>query len=137
MLKKLIAGLVIVALSTSAMARNVTVTFADGSTHRYENTPESVTPEQIVERAQRDFPTFQVVHLDGGRPVEPESEWTAGKVLMTIFGVVLIGAAIYYGIDMIKHAGAAKTHPCVNPSDIAKDGSRCGARASSVRPGGA
>ena len=136
-MKKIIVALLICSVSMSAVARDITVTFADGGQHQYRNAPDSLSPEDVIQRVQVDFPNRAVANLDGGKGQTNNSSWSAGDVLMTIFGVVLIGAAIYYGIDMIKHASAAKTHPCVNPSDIARDGSRCGYRASSVRPGGA
>src|SRR6516164_9834318 len=49
------------------MTRNITVEFDDGSSHRYENAPDDVTPEQITERAQKDFAGRTVTHLDGGK----------------------------------------------------------------------
>lgn len=58
------------------MPRNITVTFADGSTHIYQNAPDDVTPEQITARAQQEFGQ-EVAALDGGRgqgETEPEGE---------------------------------------------------------------
>jgi hypothetical protein len=49
------------------MARNVTVFFADGSSHVYANVPDGVTPEQVSARAQSQFPDRQIRHMDGGR----------------------------------------------------------------------
>lgn len=46
--------------------RNITVTFADGDTHIYQNAPDDVTPEQVTARAQREFGKT-VTQLDGGR----------------------------------------------------------------------
>jgi hypothetical protein len=37
------------------MARNVTITFEDNSTHKYESVPDEVTPDQIEQRALKDF----------------------------------------------------------------------------------
>ncbi len=48
------------------MARDITVTFADGSTHVYQNAPDNVTPEQVSSRAQSEFGK-SVKALDGGR----------------------------------------------------------------------
>jgi hypothetical protein len=48
------------------MPRNITVTFSDGSTHVYQNAPDSITPEQVSARASQDFGK-QVASLDGGR----------------------------------------------------------------------
>lgn len=60
------------------MARNITVTFEDGSTHVYENAPDAVTPEAAIQRAQQDFKKG-VAHIDGGRaqvsvPKAPKEE---------------------------------------------------------------
>jgi len=59
------------------MPRNITVTFADGTTHVYRNAPDNVTPEQVTQRAQSEFGK-QVKALDGGRraaakPAAPRS----------------------------------------------------------------
>lgn len=48
------------------MPRDITVTFADGSTAQYKNAPDDVTPEQVMQRAQSEY-GGQVVALDGGR----------------------------------------------------------------------
>lgn len=48
------------------MPRNITITFADGSTHVYQNAPDNVTPDAVAARAQKDFGK-QVKALDGGR----------------------------------------------------------------------
>ena len=37
------------------MARNVTITFDDNTTHKYESVPDEVTPDQIEQRAVKDF----------------------------------------------------------------------------------
>jgi hypothetical protein len=48
------------------MARNITVTLADGSTHVYRGAPDNVTPAQVTARARKEF--GQDVHaLDGGK----------------------------------------------------------------------
>ena len=48
------------------MARDITVTFEDGSQHVYRNAPDNVTPDAVAERARRDFGKT-VVSMDGGR----------------------------------------------------------------------
>jgi hypothetical protein len=129
MFKKLIVTLVILATATTAMARDITVTFADGSKHQYNNAPDSVTPEQVMARVSQEFPNKTLVNVDGGKAVESESIWpTVGKIVL---GVLVIGA-LGYAIR-----GAHASHPCVLPTDRASNGSLCGGRASSVRPGGA
>lgn len=37
------------------MPRNVTVTLDDGTQHSYQNIPDDVTPDQVTQRAQKDF----------------------------------------------------------------------------------
>lgn len=48
------------------MARNITVTFDDGTTHVYQNAPDDVTPDAVQTRAEKDFGK-SVTHLDGGK----------------------------------------------------------------------
>ena len=48
------------------MARDVTVTFGDGSSHVYQNAPDDITPGDIQARAEKDFGK-SVTALDGGR----------------------------------------------------------------------
>lgn len=48
------------------MARNITVTFNDGTTHVYQNAPDDLTPDAVQARAQKDFGK-SVVSLDGGK----------------------------------------------------------------------
>jgi len=49
------------------MARNITITFSDGASHRYENIPDSVTPDMIESRVQKDFPGKKITNIDGGK----------------------------------------------------------------------
>lgn len=49
------------------MSRNITITFSDGSSHRYENIPSTVTPDQIEARVKKDFPNRKIKNIDGGR----------------------------------------------------------------------
>jgi hypothetical protein len=131
MFKKLVITTIIAAMASTAMARDITVTFADGSQHQYNNAPDSATPEQIIARARQDFPDRALSNIDGNTTSDTDSIWpTVGKIVL---GVIVIGAAVY-GIRAI---GSLHAHPCVNPTDRASNGSLCGLRASSVRVGGA
>ena len=47
------------------MARNITVTFSDGTSHVYQNAPDDLTPDVVEARAQKDFGKT-VTGLDGG-----------------------------------------------------------------------
>lgn len=53
------------------MPRNITITFADGSSHVYQNAPDDLTPEAVTARARQEFGK-EVQHLDGGRPERQE-----------------------------------------------------------------
>ena len=47
------------------MPRNVTVVFGDGQTHVFADVPDNVTPDQIEERANREFPDRPVRQVIG------------------------------------------------------------------------
>ena len=140
MFKKLIVSIVILAISTGAVARDITVTFSDGSQHEYNNTPDNVTPAQVKDRAERDFPNRRLVQIAGteteqGAKISDEQfidKW--GVLAYVLVGVVVVGAIVYAGPLIAAASGGSGG--CNVPSDRAKDGSRCGNRAASVRPGG-
>lgn len=48
------------------MARTITVTFGDGSSHVYQNAPDDITPDAVAARAQADYPKQTVSSIDGG-----------------------------------------------------------------------
>lgn len=52
--------------TSGAMPRNITVTFADGSTHVYLGAPDNISPDQVSARAAKEFGK-PVKSLDGGR----------------------------------------------------------------------
>jgi len=60
------------------MPRNITVTFADGSTHVYQNAPDNVSPEQVSSRASKEFGK-PVKALDGGRGTAPQKAAPTGR----------------------------------------------------------
>jgi len=53
------------------MPRNVTLTFADGTTHVYNNVPDNATPGTVIARANKDFPGQSIRNIDGGRTGVP------------------------------------------------------------------
>ena len=53
------------------MPRNVTVTLANGTTHTYRNVADNVTPDQVEQRAAKDFPGQRVTNISGGRKSAP------------------------------------------------------------------
>lgn len=48
------------------MPRDITVTFEDGSQHEYKGAPDSITPDAVAERAQKEF-NLPIAHIDGGK----------------------------------------------------------------------
>lgn len=80
------------------MPRNITVTFADGSSHTYQNAPDDVTPDQVEARASQEFGK-KVSALDGGRapveakPTEPQGPGMMEKIVRTARLFTPAGAA--------------------------------------------
>lgn len=66
------------------MPRNITLTFEDGSTHVYQNAPDEITPEQVMQRAAKDYADARVIGIDGGRPAKSLGklalDWVAGGI---------------------------------------------------------
>ena len=128
MFKKLVVYSLAMAMM-SAHAKDMTVVFKDGTAHDYTNVPDKVTKSMVADRAAKDFPGRAVERVDGD-----ENFWD------TTTGNVVYVVALVAGVAVIGHL-ASKAFPaggkCNVPSDIAADGSRCGNRAASVRPGGA
>ena len=56
------------------MARDITVSFDDGSSHVYRNAPDNITPDQAFARAQQDFAGKNIINLDGGRGIAPTAQ---------------------------------------------------------------
>jgi hypothetical protein len=76
------------------MPRNITVTFADGTTHVYQNAPDDVTPDAVSARAQKEFGKT-VAALDGGRAApaapKPIPEATYGEAVTDVGGRLVRG----------------------------------------------
>jgi hypothetical protein len=49
------------------MPRDVTLTFDDGSSHQYKGVPDDATPDQITERAGKEFEGKTLTGIDGGK----------------------------------------------------------------------
>lgn len=60
------------------MPRDVTVTLANGSRHVFKNVPDNVTPDQIEQRAARQFPGQSIKAIDGGRKVSRTEAFVSG-----------------------------------------------------------
>jgi hypothetical protein len=87
------------------MPRNITVTFADGSSHVYQGAPDDVTPDQVEARASKEFGK-KVASLDGGRGAAPEpsmidsvKQGAGNLVAGAVRGAGSIGASILYPVD--------------------------------------
>jgi len=128
MFKKFIVSLVISATSMSAFAAdNVLIQFVDGTQAVYKNVPENWDNNQFRQHVRKEHTKeFSIIKVEPAETEFWDSGWgTAAKVAI----VVVAGAALW-------KLSAATNVGCMLPSDIAKDGSRCGGRAASVRPGG-
>ena len=88
------------------MARNITVTFDDGSTHVYQNAPDDVTPDQVSSRAQSEFGKA-VASLDGGNKpsLMDQAKQEAGNAAAGLVrGAGSIGATILTPFDAAARA---------------------------------
>lgn len=98
------------------MPRDITVTFDDGTTHQYKGAPDTVTPEQVQARAQREFGKT-VSALDGGRPAESFASKAGGVARDVAAGAVRgagsIGATLLYPIDKARDLYYGDREPTV------------------------
>jgi hypothetical protein len=132
-MKRSIITILVATLALNGFAKDATIMFADGSRHTYQEIPEEVTIDRIETRAMKDFPSRKINNISIDVPSGSgamEKEEVCGTGCKIIIGVIVFAAARY----AIAHAH--KIHPCSSPTDRAADGSLCGARASSIRPGG-
>jgi hypothetical protein len=84
------------------MPRNITITFEDGSTHVYQNAPDTVTPEQVTQRAQQEFGKT-IKALDGGRAAAPAA---SGGDSAEPFAAKLGRQVLNAGAGAIRGAGS-------------------------------
>jgi hypothetical protein len=60
------------------MPRDVTITFDNKTSHVYRNVPDNVTPDQIEQRTQKEYPSLRLVSISGGKkPAPPVGMGTA------------------------------------------------------------
>ncbi len=99
------------------MPRNITITFDDGSTHVYANAPDNVTPEQVQQRAAKEFAGKNISAMDGGRVnlAQKTQQLVAGGILGD-----LARNTKDFGAGAIRGAGAIGS-TLISPYDIAKD----------------
>jgi len=93
------------------MPRNITVTFEDGSTHVYQNAPDTITPQQVQERASKDFGKA-IKALDGGRkPADKPSfgQMLKDELLTSLPGGIVRGVkdVIDTGAEYVSRLGGA------------------------------
>lgn len=86
------------------MPRNITVTFADGTSHVYQNAPDNITPDAVAARAQQEFGK-QITALDGGRAAAP-SEIPGGRQEPTMVQKIY-QAVRPYAVPTVEALGAA------------------------------
>ena len=149
MFKKIVVSVVVSAMTFSAVAaQDIHLTFKDGSSASYKNVPDSVDNDQFARVLMRDYgkdfntdvdySKSRIIDVEDAIVVEQSGQaapktsfWdtTAGKV---VTGILVVGIAV----ALIRAFPIAGAGGCKNTWDIAKDGSRCGGRAASVRPGG-
>ena len=98
------------------MPRNVTVTLDDGTQHSYQNIPDDVTPDQVTQRAQKDFGKG-VTAIDGGRSSSP-AQSTASDVPL------VPGMQGYDQQQAAQQAQYANTPCLLYTSDAADDAPR-------------
>lgn len=98
------------------MSRDVTITLSNGKTHVYRNVPDSVTPDQIEQRATKDFPSLRVTAISGGKkaapqapPSRPRQRGTGVSAIDTTLDV--INEAILGGVEGAYNLGAMVTDP--------------------------
>lgn len=85
------------------MPRNITITFDDGTTHVYQNAPDSVTPQSVYDRAAKEFSGKKIKNIDGGR--KASSAETQDRTVMQYLGETagnIIPSAAEMGIGMYE-----------------------------------
>lgn len=102
------------------MPRTITVTFADGSSHVYQNAPDNITPDMVEARAFKEFGK-QVSALDGGRAsvAKPVAEAPAAIAEESAMDTVKQGVKDLTG-GLVRGAGSIGA-TILAPYDMAKD----------------
>ena len=150
--KLMAAVMILTTVSAQAEPLNVVLKWKDGFTYTYYNMPSETPVEQLAARIQKDFPdrnmqdivqadtistetniqkSVQAVNKQQPVPETKDEEWSTTKKI--VVGVLVIAAIAWAWnhFDMGSRGG-----PCDSYYDRAADGSLCGMRAASMRPGG-
>ena len=129
------------------MPRNITVTFEDGSTHVYQNAPDALTPEQVQERASKDFGKT-VKALDGGKKAAEATSFgqmfkdelmtsLPGGLVRGVKDVIDTGAGFISRLGGADEAARIKAENEAGKADFAAAQKRVGAGGSDItRVGG-
>lgn len=95
------------------MSRDVTITLSNGETHVYRGVPDSVTPDQVEQRAAKDFPSLRVTAISGGKKAPkappPRQQGTGVSAIDTTLDV--INEAVLGGVEGAYNLGAMLTDP--------------------------
>jgi len=160
LIAKLMAAVMILTVVPAQAANyDIHLQWKDGASYDYYNVPEEVTIEQLGARILQDNPgrSLQDITVADARPAGTEyktmgsvqgkavqqvnaqaaqptgqndEEWSLGKKL-------LVGAAVVAGVYFLwKWSSPVSGGPCDFSWQTAADGSKCGMRAASMRPGG-
>jgi hypothetical protein len=89
------------------MPRNITITFEDGTSHTYQNAPDSLTPDVVQARAEKDFGK-SVTGIDGGKKDSGIMQGAGNTLAGLVRGAGSIGATLLAPVDMAKDAMAGK-----------------------------
>lgn len=68
------------------MPRNITITFGDGTSHKYDGVPDGITPEQVQQRSAQEHGKA-ITNIDGGnKQQQPERSWgdVAGSAVQNL-----------------------------------------------------
>jgi hypothetical protein len=100
------------------MPRDVTITLSNGKPHVYRGVPDSVTPDQIEQRATKDFPSLRVTAISGGKKPAPATPKPKPKPRQQVTGIGpldttldVINEAILGGVEGAYNLGAMVTDP--------------------------
>lgn len=150
--KLMAAVMILTVVPVQAEPLNVVLKWKDGYTYTYYNMPSETPVEALAARLQKDFPdrniqdlvqadtvstktnihtSVQAVNAQQPASEPKEEEWSTTKKI--VVGVIVVAAIAWAWnhFDMGSRSG-----PCDSYNDRAADGSLCGMRAASMRPGG-
>ena len=119
------------------MAKSITVSFQDGSTHLYEDVPDDVTQEQVNARAAKDFPDQKIADVSHSDMSDTSliekigglssATYNLGNQLLTSpigHAIEAGGAALYGGNKLVEAAKAMRGIPPEAPVNAAEGAGR-------------